>query len=414
MRVRSTWLVLASLAVPTSAGAATNEVVATRDVGAALAVDDLGRAFVVTPRPRERSAAFGSVRLSAAAPGERFGRSRMVLRAERGERVVDTGVDAAGRVLVVMQGARGVGVGPHPHAISPPGADFAASAVARTGAAVVVWFHHRDGGRWRLEASVRRRGGAAFAPAEPVSRFVRRACCTSVSAAIGERGDAVVTWSSTARPSAWASLRRPGQRFGRAQRLSREAADVPKAVVGADGTAVVLYSTQHVPRRPSDGLQVHRSGGARFGAAEHVASGGGVTSADAAVAPSGALTIAWTDAVHGASVHVSEAARGGPLTPVADLGTNVAQRALAVASDASGRAVVAWSERSGRHERATAAIRPAAGAPFGPPVALGRSWRAAEPDLARLVPGGALVLWRGSRYGPPAARRTALAVTRLP
>jgi hypothetical protein len=415
VRVRSTWVVLVALVLPTSAGATTNQVVATRDVGAALAVDDLGRAFLVTPRPRDGSAAFASVRVRSAAPGARFGRSRAMMRATRADRVADTGVDAAGRGVVVVESADRVGVGQPAHAISPAGADFAASAVARTGAAVVVWFHHREGGRWRLEASVRDRGSAAFGRAQPVSRWVRRVCCTSVSAAIGERGDAAVTWSSTVRPAVWASLRRPGRRFGRPQRLSREAADIPKAVVGADGAAVVLYSTQHVPRRASDGLQVHRARSTgRFDAAEHVTSGGGVTIADAALAPSGALTVAWVDQVHGARVHVSEAPGDGPLTPVADLGTTVAQHGIAVANDDNGRAVVAWSERSAEGERPHAAIRPAAGATFGPPVALGRSWRAAEPELARLVPGGALVLWRGSRYGPPAARRTALAVARLP
>ena len=89
--------------------------------------------------------------------------------------------------------------------------------------------------------------------------------------AIGERGDAVATWTSTSRPAVSAALRSPGGAFRRPQRLARDPADAPQAVVGAGGAAALLYSVQHVPLPPDDGLQLHRalSGGA-FGAAEHV------------------------------------------------------------------------------------------------------------------------------------------------
>jgi hypothetical protein len=395
-----------------------------------LAVDRGGRAFEVSPSAADRSASFSSVRVRSAAPGGRFGPWRTVLRVGRGDRVMDAGVAADGSgvaflrsrarpgraVRAVAFAARGRAT--RPIAVSSHGgdADFAASAVAGSGAAVVVWFRHRDDGRWRLEASVRGAGAARFGRGEPLSGFLRRACCTSVSAAIGERGDAVVTWSATARPSVWAALRRPGRGFGRAQRLSAAASDAPRAVVGAGGTAAVIYSTQHVPLRASDGLQLHRAtAAASFGAAEHVNPGGGVTIGDAAIAPDGALAVAWLDRVHGAHVHISEAPAAGPLAATAELGTNVSSRPLAVDSDDGGRIVIAWSERAGRGERATAAIRPAIGTSFGRPTPLGRPWRAAEPRLARLVPsGGALVLWKGDRYTGPTARRTALAVARLP
>jgi hypothetical protein len=138
-----------------------------------------------------------------------------------------------------------------------------------------------------------------------------------------------------------------------------------------------------------------------------------------AVAPSGDVVVAWTDKVHGARVHVSDAAAGGPLSVAAELGSEVSLRGVAVANDAAGRAVVAWSQRAASdgsyREQAEAATRGATGAPFGPPTVLGRPWRAAEPQQARLIPGGgALVLWKGSRYDGPTARRTALAVARLP
>jgi hypothetical protein len=396
-----------------------------------IAVDGTGRAFVVSPTGADRLVGAASVRLRSAAPGGRFGPWRTVVRAGRGDRVMDAGVAADGSGVAFLQsrgrtvraaafGARGRAA--RTVAVSSRGgdADFAASAVAGSGAAVVVWFHHREDGRWRLEASIREAGATGFGRGEPLSGFVRRACCTSVTAAIGERGDAVVTWSSTARSSVWAALRRPGRGFGRAQRLTAAASDAPRAVVGAHGTAAVIYSTQHVPLRASDGLQLHRAAGGRsFGPAEHVNPGGGATIGDVAIAPDGDLTVAWVDRVHGAHVHVSDAPATGSLAATTELGTDVSARALAVATDDAGRTVVAWSQRAegdgSYREQAQAATRRAAGAPFGPPAALGRPWRAAEPQLARLVPGGgALVLWKGSRYDGPTARRTALAVTRLP
>ena len=391
-----------------------------------IAVDGSGRAFVVSPTAVDRSVGAASVRVRSAAPGGRFGPWRTVVRAGRDERVMDAAVTTTGSGIAFLhrrelpeRSVVAVRFGsPRRITLSPTGgdADFAASAVASSGAAVVVWFRHRDDGRWRLEASVREAGAAAFGQGKPLSRFLRRACCTSVTAAIGDRGDAVVTWSSTARPSVWAALRRPGGGFRRPQRLAAVAADAPKAVVSVGGTAAVIYSTQHVPLRTEDGLQLHRApNGGRFAGAEHVNPGGGVTIGGVAIAPRGDVTVAWLDRVSGAHVHVSTAGANGPLSLAAELGTNVSARGLAVDTDAAGRTVVAWSERAGRSERATASMRPATGAAFGPPRALGRPWRAVEPRLARLIPtGGALVLWKGERYRGPTARRSTLAVTRLP
>jgi hypothetical protein len=120
-----------------------------------------------------------------------------------------------------------------------------------------------------------------------------------------------------------------------------------------------------------------------------------------------------------ARVRVSEARPGAPLVSTGELGTNVAPESLAVAADDDGRAVVAWPQlvSSGPPyvEQAVAVMRQAHGAPFGAAVALGRRWSAAEPAVARLVPGGgALVVWRASRFGARAERRAALVATRLP
>ncbi len=279
-----------------------------------------------------------------------------------------------------------------------------------------MWFRHR-GARWRLEAATREPAAARFGPPEPLSAFVRRPCCTSVSVSIGARGDAAATWTSTARPAVWSALRGAGRRFGAARLLARSASDAPRAVVGDGGTVALVYSTQHVPLRAADGLQLRRAAAAgAFGPAEHVNPGGGVTIAGAAVTPVGRVLLAWRDQVHGARVHLSEAEPGQPLTAIGELGAGVSAKPIAVAAGDDGRAVVAWSQRvSARRERVLAALRaPAAGAPFAAPVALGTAWGAAEAGPARLVPGGgALVAWDAERFGRPAQQRSALLVTRL-
>jgi hypothetical protein len=367
-----------------------------------LAVDRSGRAFVV-----DTSAS--SARVRSAAPGGPLGPWRTVVRAGESERVMDAGVSAGGRGIAVVQRGRTVRLLTFAGRLVGGGeADFAASAVAPSGAAIVVWFRHRDDRRWRLEASIRDAGARRFGAPQPLSPFIRRACCTTVSTAIGQRGRAVVTWTSTSRPAVWAALRGPGRRFGRAQRLAGGAADAPKAVVG--GVAAVLYSTQHVPLRPSDGLQLRRATSGRFGPAEHVNPGGGVTIAEAVVTAFSHVAVAWVDKVHGDRVHLSEARPGGPLAATAELGNDVSPRALAIDADDDGRAIVAWSERaSATREQITTATRSAGGAPFGPAAALGHAWPTAEPEQARLAPSGAVLLWKHDT-----ARRTALAVARLP
>jgi hypothetical protein len=408
------------LVLPATAHAATAQVVATGNLGADIAAADDGRVFLVTRAADVR----------VAPPGEVFGPPRRLMSSSRTERMVDAGVAADGRGVLVLQGAdrrsRRVRVatfsvlGPvgRPVTVSTDRgrADFAAVDVARSGAAVVVWFRHRKDGRWRLESSIRDPGAAAFGAPVPISAFVRRACCTSVSVAIGEHGDAVATWTSTARPAVWAAARRPGHAFRRPQRLAGASIAAPKAVVGAGGAAAVTYMTQHAPLRASDGLQLHRltTGGA-FGVAEHV---GVATVGAAALTAEGHLLVGWVDRDEG-RVHVSEGRPAEPLVETGTLGTDVASRGLAVAADDEGRAVIAWSQPvSGApayREQAMAAIRQAGVPAIGPAVPLGRPWRAAQPVLATLVPGaGPIVLWSGSRYGRPATRLTALIVTRLP
>jgi hypothetical protein len=427
-------IVLLGALLPLTARAATEQVIGSRDLGVDVAVDGAGRAFLVSLSTGKDAGTFASVPTRSAPPGAGFGRARILLRSSRSDRAVAAGVAADGSGVIVVQSVRGAdrrvrvvtfgsrGSVGAPVTVSAPGdrADFAASAFAPSGAAVVVWFRHRTNKRWRLEAAIREPGAAAFGPPRPVSRFVRRSCCSAVSVAIGERGDAVAAWTSTSRSGVWTALRAPGRGFRRPQRVGRQADDLPRVFVGANGTAALIYSVQHVPRRAGDGLALHRAArGRAFGAPAHVNPGGGVTVGDVAVTPTGRVMVAWVDQVHGASVHVSEAAPAQPPVETTQLGTSVAPKAVALATDDDGRAVVAWSELASAEpayrEQAVAATRPAGSAVFGPTVALGSPWRAAAPVLARLVKGGgALVVWRGTRYGGPPDRRTALAIARVP
>ncbi len=397
-----------------------------------VAVGDDGSAFLVSGGTPPGPARLAPVRVRSARPGAAFGPARTLMRSTPTDRAVGAGVASNGSGVIAIQrvgpGRRRVRaitfdrralVGRAVAVSRGDASDFTALDVAPSGAAVLVWFRHRRDGRWRLEAAVRGPAASTFGPAEPLSAFVRRPCCTRVSAAIGERGDAAVTWTSTSRPAIWAARGNVADGFRRPQTLARDSADAPRAVVGPAGTAIVTYSVQRVPRRAADGLQLHRAApGSPFGAAEPVNPGGGVTVGDATVTRAGRVTVAWIDTAIG-RVRVSEAGPGEPLATVGALGTNVTGDRVAVATDDDGRAVVAWPEVAstgrGYRERISASLRPATGAPFGPAVALGRPRRAAEPETAALLPhGGALVVWTRARFDAPAGRRTAFMVTRLP
>ncbi len=397
---RCALLVLLALVSPAAAQAALVD----------LAVDHDGRAFLV-------SASRSAVRVRSAPPGGGFAPGTTLTR----DRAVSAAVASDGSGAVVVQRGRRVGVvtfGARGHAGAPSvvsrgrTADFAASAVARRGAAVVVWFRHTRARRWRLEAAVRDPGAAAFGAPQPLSRFVRRACCTHVSVAIGDRGDVVAAWRSTLEPALWTSLRRPGESFQPRQRLAGDSSDDPKVAVGEDGTAAVLHSLQRVPLRAGDGLRLQRAApGGAFGAPEVVNPGRGVTIGAAAITPAGRVSVAWVDHA-GARVRLSESEPGAPLVETGAAGAGVAPRAVALAAADDGRAVVAWSQQVGDSEQAVAATRVTRAVEFSPPVALGSPSRLAEPRLARLVPGGgALVAWAGSEFRP---RNTVLAVTRVP
>ena len=263
--------------------------------------------------------------------------------------------------------------------------------------------------RWRLEAATREPGGARFGAPRPISAFVRRPCCTSVSVAIGARGDAVATWTSTARPAVWAALRRAGRGFRAAAAAGRATGSTrSRVVVGAGGAAALTYSTQHVPLRATDGLQLHRAPrGGPFGPAEHVNPGSGVTVAAAAVTDAGRVLIAWRDRC-AARACTSPRPRRASRWPPRRARPDVTAERLAVAADDDGRAVVAWSQRRRRRprEQAFAAMRPAQRRAVRRP-GRPRGGRGARPSPgSRGSCRAAARSWRGTRRAT-AARRSA-------
>ena len=384
-----------------------------------FAVDQTGRTFEVAQTP-------SSVELRVAEPGESFGPWRTLLRTRPAQRPVRAAVAADGRGVIAYQsgvsrrrrvrvtGFDARGRVSRPRVVSRGRrSDLAALAVARGGAAVVVWFRHRPDGRWRLEAAVRDPGAAGFGPPRAVSPVQRVPCCTAVAAAIGDRGDAVLTWRSTLRPAVWAALRAAGERFRPPQRLAPESSDVPRAAIGANGAAAVIYSSQHVPLRPGDGLRLHRaSSGGAFGAAEIVNPGGGVTLGNVTVTRAGRTAVAWI-----------EPTTRGFVCPRPDQGCRSPPAPCWERTSPRGRrwwppmtTGAPWSP--GPHARrpdgpSTNASWPlralTSTAAFGSPVALGAPWPVAAPRAVRLTPGGgALVLWTGT-----GRRRSAHTLTRL-
>jgi hypothetical protein len=429
--VGATLAVLAGGSVLASPAATAAQFITGHEVGADLVVEAGGGAYLVSPSAPQNARARPSARVWAAAPGATFGPARLLLRSTRSDRVVDTGIASGGSGVIVVQRVagrrravrlvrfdRGARLGRSVTLSRGSRSDFAASDTADSGAVVVVWFRHRDGGRWRLEAALREPGAETFGAPRAVSDWVRRACCTAVAAAVGDRGDAVVAWSSTARPGVRAALRRAGGGFARARLLAGDASGAAATAVGADGTAVVLYGRQRVLGREHEGLWLHRAVGPRgdLGAAERLATGAPVTVAAATVTPAGRVLVGWIDEA-AERVHLAEAGPGEPFGDSGPLGRRVTGEAVVVAGDDAGRAVLAWSERLGGRvlrQRAVASVRPAGQAAFGAAQDLGLPWRAAEARSARLLPSaGALVLWKGARYRGPGGRRAVLLATRV-
>ena len=176
---------LAAAAVPANAAAA--QVIAPRDVSAAVAVGRDGRAFVVSPSARPDSGTLSPVRRRCAARGSAFGPSRVLLARGRRRAARRRRVAADGSGVIVLQRGRSVRtaafaaggrVGPStrspraaPAPTSPPRPSLRAAPRSWSGTATAT----RGAGGWRPRP---RAEAARFGAPRPISAFARRPCCT--------------------------------------------------------------------------------------------------------------------------------------------------------------------------------------------------------------------------------------------
>jgi hypothetical protein len=241
----------------------------------------------------------------------------------------------------------------------PNGAGIAAASVAG-GIAVAL---REPGGGWGVPLAIRAGRGV-----------------TDFSAAISERGDAVVAWREfgDVGMSVRAVRRSPGGAFGAPETLASNADDdfstEVRAGIGADGVAIVAWS--HSPRRNGPAryemFAALASPGAGFAAPQRLARAG-VGAPSLAVAPDGRALVAFSgqdgiyvaERVPGAGFAAPRLVAGG--SPF----TGLIGGSLALALRADGAAVVA---SGGKDFDPLVYVRRPAGGDFGPPL------QAAEPD----------------------------------
>ena len=233
-----------------------------------------------TRRPRlrrepERATGLRDAARRAPARGARRARpsapSQALMRSSGADRAVDAGVAADGSGVIVVQRARGASV-PRGRVRRRAGGSAgrwrcrrrAPARTSRRRRSRPAARRSSSGSataarRWRLEAATREPGRARFGAPGRSRRFVRRPCCTSVSVAIGARGDAAATWTLDLAPRGVGRAARRRAAFRAPRRLASDASDAPRVVVGDGGTVALTYSTQHVPLRAADGLQLRRA-----------------------------------------------------------------------------------------------------------------------------------------------------------
>ena len=192
------------LALVVAARAPAAQVIAPRDVAARLAVGPDGRAFVVSPSAgrgtltaRRRAALPGGgvrpvARADALHPRRPGGGRRRRRRRQRRDRRSGP-PQRARRRLRPGRSTRQAG---RRRSRAGARADFAASAVASSGAAVVVWFRHRSAGRWRLEAATRAPGARRFGAPERS----RPSCAAHAARACPSRSGRAATRSRRGAP----------------------------------------------------------------------------------------------------------------------------------------------------------------------------------------------------------------------
>jgi len=273
-----------------------------------------------------------------------------------------------------------------------------AVAVAPDGTTVAAWARLSGGGL--VVEAARRRPGGTFGPVLPLGAG------RMPQVGIDGAGNATVAWEAATAPVGVAAARLPAAAaaFEATQTLSSPGvrASRPAIGVGSGGTAVVLFE-----EGPNGAIAlraaIRDAAGGSFGGAQTVSdlttalSPAGTSAAAAVgVAPDGRAVAVWSiqDGSGRYRVQTNERPAGLAFaatgTPRSDPGANAAATEPAVAMDAAGRAVAAWTEDADVTAPGPPAVK-AMATPFG---AAGTAATAASPaispDLAAL-PGGSVV-----------------------
>lgn len=217
---------------------------------------------------------------------------------------------------------------------------------------------------------------AIFVAADGTRSAVRTVSDNTHSAAgpvlsVAPDGTAVAAWSWHD-PAGWRAqiaTRRPGQpRFDRPQTLSPPAPAVGRShprpwlhvAAGDGGRAVMTWQIGGSFELPESALHVRTAGtDGIFGADQELAGAGGLADVGLAVAPSGAVQLAYLDEHFSgkagpSSLHVAQGTAGAPLSAPAVLSTGgkgtSSGSQVAAAFSADGSATVAWAKPGPRYE----------------------------------------------------------------
>src|SRR3954454_19652217 len=278
------------------------------------------------------------------------------------------------------------GVAQPPAALGVTG-DWATTAVAPDGAAVVAWAAEGPKG-YEIDAAFRDPGSAAFGA--PVRAGYTTTGDTLVHAGIGDDGEAVVIWQGNNFPSAVAGAgRRRGQRFPPPRFVSRSATDA-RLAVGPGGQAVIAASAG---RRLE--VAVKAPGAATLPAMrtlDRAISGFALDVTAAGPRQVGIACLAAPDRRGRVRVRVYAGA-GGPRR-IGTVATSAGGEDVRMAVSPAGSAVVAWQEelRAKRGDPTArahlgVAYRPAGGR-FGRPTWMGPVSLDDAPQPALIGPGG--------------------------
>lgn len=295
----------------------------------------------------------------------------------------------------------------HAHSATAPQLDVAAD-----GSAVAAWQWHDSTG-WRVQAAIRRPGQPRFDKPQTISvpapTIKGRQQRPWINVAAGTGGRAVVTWQiggDYTLPESSLHVLTAGtdSTFGADQQLGDAGglADVGLAISPA-GDVQVAYLDEHFSGHEAP-VKLHVSNGPAGGSLSDpvvLSTGGKGTSSGPQIAsafsPDGSATVAWAkpgdEYERGGALEVFTRPRGGAFGAAQQLATGA--QGVVLASGPGSSAVVSWMHGTSSPQRLAwavhAAVRPAAGGPFGAEETISSTSRnALWPSVAMTPTGDAI------------------------